>query len=106
MKTTFFPAFSRRANVVDYEHPIHFTMGDRKTIKRTEWASWITVILLPAGWIWIASQKSADVDHLKEGQVEQKTATMEVRREVSDMKGDIKAMKALLERLELEQKRP
>lgn len=110
MKTTFFPAFSRRMDAAAIKPPLHLPMGDRKALKSTEWASWIGVFtpIVSAGvaCLFMLSQKSSDVEHLKEGQAEQKATTQEVRRDVSDMKGDIKAVKVLLERLELEQKRP
>jgi uncharacterized protein HemX len=67
---------------------------------KTNWTLIITLGLTAAGWLWVAAQKSSDVDQLKQDVNLLTTKHDEEDRRLNDVSGDVRVIKAILERIE------
>lgn len=60
----------------------------------------ITLAITVGGWVWVAATKSADVEQLKEKVTLLTVKHDDGEKRINDVSGDVKVIKAILERIE------
>jgi len=74
-----------------------FSMGDRKSLKRTEWATYLGIISPILTVIWFVGHKDADIINLKEEFREARNAQVQQAQALHKLEVDVSRILGIME---------